>query len=100
MDADFLKKHVGDALTGGMSAVNLYQPADPVEFLGQYLLKYVANAEQNERDNARKEELSAFLKTSAEEAAASEAKAAEAKAAADAAAESLSSTMAKLTEVM
>ena len=49
MDADFLKKHVGDALTGGMSAVNLYQPADPVEFLGQYLLKYVANAEQNER---------------------------------------------------
>jgi hypothetical protein len=49
MDADFLKAHVGDALTKGMSEVNLYQPADPVEFLGQYLLKYVQNAEQDER---------------------------------------------------
>ena len=49
MDAEFLKQHVGDALKKGMGAVNLYQPTDPVAYLGQYLIKYVENAEQDAR---------------------------------------------------
>jgi hypothetical protein len=46
MDAEYLKETVGQALADGLSAVAISQPSDSVEFLGQYLLKYVALKER------------------------------------------------------
>ena len=42
MDSAYLRANVGDALTKGLSAVAVNQPADSVEYLGKYLLNYVA----------------------------------------------------------
>lgn len=43
MDAEYLKNTVGSALAKGLAAVTNARPADPVEFLGMWLLKYVEN---------------------------------------------------------
>ena len=46
MDSEYLKETVGAALSEGLTAVALAQPSDTVEYLGQYLLKYVAVKEK------------------------------------------------------
>ena len=43
MDVEYLKQDVAAALEEGLATVVKYQPDDQVEFLGQYLLKYVNN---------------------------------------------------------
>ena len=43
MDVEYLKQDVAAALEEGLATVVKYQPDDQVEFLGQYLLKYVSN---------------------------------------------------------
>lgn len=40
-DTDYVKRMVGDALAKGCAATMAANPADPVEFLGQWLLQYV-----------------------------------------------------------
>ena len=43
MDVEYLKQDVAAALEEGLAHVVKYQPDDSVEFLGQFLLKYVNN---------------------------------------------------------
>mmetsp|Transcript_20610 Transcript_20610/g.33557 ORF Transcript_20610/g.33557 Transcript_20610/m.33557 type:complete len:602 (-) Transcript_20610:2790-4595(-) len=47
MDAEWLKEHVGEALSQAMVDVARNKPLDPVEFLGKHLLHYV---EYHERE--------------------------------------------------
>ncbi|KAF5835087.1 hypothetical protein DUNSADRAFT_7893 [Dunaliella salina] len=44
-DTRYLQDLVGDALARGCAEVITAQPNDPVEYLGQYLLRYVKNVE-------------------------------------------------------
>lgn len=37
-DSDYLKEHVGDVLSDALAEVAIQQPADPIEFVGLYLL--------------------------------------------------------------
>jgi hypothetical protein len=46
MDSKYLKESVGPALSKGLCAVAVEQPEDPVEFLGNYLLNFVAVEER------------------------------------------------------
>ena len=42
-DTEYIKRMVGDALAKGCAATMAANPADPVEFLGQWLLQCVLN---------------------------------------------------------
>ena len=42
MDADWLKRSVGAPLQKALTAMVVVQPKDPVEFIGAFLLQYVA----------------------------------------------------------
>eukprot|EP00983_Pelagomonas_calceolata_P120470 1160709-Pelagomonas_calceolata.AAC.8 len=44
-DSRYLQDLVGDALARGCAEVITAQPNDPVEYLGQYLMRYVKNVE-------------------------------------------------------
>jgi len=46
MDADYLKKTIGDALSEGMARVVAQQPADAVDFLGRFLVNYAGVKEK------------------------------------------------------
>jgi hypothetical protein len=48
MDAQYLKKTVGPALAKGLAAASVTRPQDPIEYLANWLIKYVEN---QERDN-------------------------------------------------
>lgn len=48
MDTDYLKRTVADALTQGLAAVVASEADDPVERLGEFLVKYVENAKRDE----------------------------------------------------
>ena len=48
MDSEYLKMHVGDALTRGLAEVVKIRPSDPIEYLAFWLQKYVEN-----RDHAK-----------------------------------------------
>lgn len=48
MDSEYLKKHVGDALTRGLTEVVQVRPHDPIEYLAYWLQKYVDNREHAE----------------------------------------------------
>lgn len=52
MDADYLKKTVGDALSEGMARVVAQQPADAVDFLGRFLVNF-ANVKEQELEAAK-----------------------------------------------
>ena len=41
MDNKYLVNNVGDALSTALAAMALEQPQDPVEFLGNFLVKFV-----------------------------------------------------------
>mmetsp|Transcript_7496 Transcript_7496/g.8656 ORF Transcript_7496/g.8656 Transcript_7496/m.8656 type:complete len:632 (-) Transcript_7496:445-2340(-) len=69
MEVSYLKDTIGDALNNGCAAACVAAPADPIEFLGRWLLKYVENekvvkqlaaekavAEAEEADKKAKEE--------------------------------------------
>eukprot|EP00794_Sanderia_malayensis_P012301 gene12301-13570_t len=43
MDSEYLKQHVGDALTRGLVEISQKRPNDPIEYLGFWLRKYVEN---------------------------------------------------------
>lgn len=43
MDAQYLKESVGPALAKGLAATSLARPQDPIEYLANWLIKYVEN---------------------------------------------------------
>jgi len=55
MDAEFLKTSVGKALASAVTSMVIKQPEDAVEYLGNFLLDYVATQEKEE---AKKDKLS------------------------------------------
>lgn len=56
MDSEYLKLAVGDALSKALASVSLVKPADPIEYIGLWLAKYVENQqrEQEAQNNAKK----------------------------------------------
>ena len=57
MDSSFLKETVGEALASACAACCVAQPTDPVTYVGEWLLKYVASAsivEDSKREEAVK----------------------------------------------
>lgn len=49
LDHAYLRSTVTAPLTEAMAQLAILQPDDPVEFLGNYLLKFVANQLENQR---------------------------------------------------
>ncbi len=47
MDADYLKLNIGDILVDGLTATVLANPPDKVEFLSNWLFKYVETKKKN-----------------------------------------------------
>lgn len=46
MDSEYLKQHVGNALKLGLAEVCMKKPFDPIDYLSQWLKKYVVNQEE------------------------------------------------------
>lgn len=53
MDAEYLKKTVGPALTQAMTSMIVEQPRDAVEYVGNYLLAYVDREEGKEAQSEK-----------------------------------------------
>lgn len=66
MDAQYLQEHVGDVLASALAKTSLIRPDDPIEYLGQYLLKEV----ENQAERARVKEEARLLALDLEEASA------------------------------
>lgn len=45
MDAEFLKRTVGEPLSDALTALVVAQPADPIEFIGEALLDFIKRRE-------------------------------------------------------
>lgn len=73
-DTKYLQELVGDALARGTAATVAAQPNDPVEYLGQWLLRYVKNAEIVGQFAAEKQDQLEMRKAELEAAAAAAAK--------------------------
>ena len=50
MEADYLKRTVGACLAGGLAEVAAKRPADPIEYLALWMLKYKRNTLQRIED--------------------------------------------------
>ncbi|ETP34747.1 hypothetical protein F442_16973 [Phytophthora nicotianae P10297] len=55
LDHAYLRQTVGAPLTEAMVQLAILQPEDPVEFLGNYLLKHVANVETQQKLQKQKQ---------------------------------------------
>ena len=49
MDSEYLKQHVAKALKFGLSEICQKKPSDPIQYLSEWLLKYVENMEHQKR---------------------------------------------------
>lgn len=49
MDAEYLKQNVGDILSDGLTACVLRNPADPVEFVGNYLINTASKSPKQKK---------------------------------------------------
>jgi hypothetical protein len=72
MDADYLKSTVSDALVQGLATVVESNPHDPVDFLGNYLLQFVATKQLEAKLAAEDEQFEVDKKEAAARAAAEE----------------------------
>jgi hypothetical protein len=61
MDNAKLKELVGDVLQDGLAEIAHKQPGDAVDYLGRYLLKWVAQDELEQEKAAKRAELAAAL---------------------------------------
>ena len=53
MDSEYLKLAVGDALSMALASVALVKPADPIEYIGLWLAKYVENQQREQEVRVR-----------------------------------------------
>jgi len=53
MDAEYLKNTVGDALASALTSLALKQPKDPVDFVGNYLVRYADHLEKEKKVRIR-----------------------------------------------
>jgi hypothetical protein len=53
MEAKYVTETVGEALTQGLAELVAVKPADPVEYLGNWLKKYRANQKVREEEENR-----------------------------------------------
>lgn len=49
MDADFLKRTVGEPLSEALTSLVVAQPPDPIEFIGEALLDYIERRKADEK---------------------------------------------------
>ena len=67
MDSEYLKQQVGSALTFGLSEICQKKPSDPIDYLSQWLLKYVENMEHYKKIDMDKKQLCMERKLADEE---------------------------------
>lgn len=51
MDAEFLKRTVGEPLSDALTSLVVAQPADPIEFIGEALLDFINRKEAESKVN-------------------------------------------------
>eukprot|EP00903_Cladosiphon_okamuranus_P011859 g11140.t1 len=55
MDAEFLKRTVGEPLSDALTSLVVAQPSDPIEFIGEALLDFIKRKEAESKELAQKE---------------------------------------------
>ncbi|KAA6358874.1 MAG: hypothetical protein EZS28_045599, partial [Streblomastix strix] len=56
LDSEYLKEAVGETLAEALASVTIYQPSDPIEYVGRFLLQHVRNKRRHEKEKALEEE--------------------------------------------
>ena len=53
MEAEYLKRTVGQCLAGGLAEVAAKRPSDPIEYLALWMLKYKQNTLNRAKEGVR-----------------------------------------------
>eukprot|EP00752_Nemacystus_decipiens_P007983 g7132.t1 len=61
MDAEFLKRTVGEPLSDALTSLVVAQPADPIEFIGEAMLDFIKRKEAESKRNKHASEVARLL---------------------------------------
>ncbi|CBN73873.1 conserved unknown protein [Ectocarpus siliculosus] len=67
MDAEFLKRTVGEPLSDALTALVVAQPADPIEFIGEALLDFIKRREAEAKRIKHAEDVARLLEMAREQ---------------------------------
>ncbi|CAM9257044.1 unnamed protein product [Ectocarpus sp. 12 AP-2014] len=67
MDAEFLKRTVGEPLSDALTALVVAQPGDPIEFIGEALLDFIRRREAEAKRHKHAENVAHLLKVAREQ---------------------------------